>query len=215
MKVLFALLIASTLCLSTQSQVGGSRNSAEEILPLKRAQVEQLPLTTRSVPLLESGALPPSVPYEFRGIRIGDQMKEAKRKFLSWKIPSLPLKPGLCGSDGIYRMETCTDVLETGQYVNMTILDQKVAQIYVSTDSRTGGNTYDGYVLTLAEKYGRPDRVDIRQNRGGLANEFSGGSLRWSKGEQYIKASRDEHAFTIGSESLDVEMDKLEKTQHF
>jgi hypothetical protein len=26
---------------------------------------------------------------------------------------------------------------------------------------------------------------------------------------------RDEHAFTIGSESLDVEMDKLEKTQHF
>ena len=43
----------------------------------------------------------------------------------------------------------------------MTILDQKVAQIYVSTDSRTGGNTYDGYMLTLAEKYGRPDSVDI------------------------------------------------------
>jgi hypothetical protein len=150
--------------------------------------------------------LPPSVPYEFRGIRIGDQIKGAKKKFLSWKIPSLPFKPGLCGSDGIYRMETCTDVLETGQYVNMTILDQKVAQIYVSTDSRTGGSTYDGYVLTLAEKYGRPDSVDIRQNRSGLTNELSGEGLRWSRGGQYIKASRDEHAFTIGSESLDVEI---------
>jgi hypothetical protein len=215
MKILIALFTASTLCLSMHSQVGGSRNSAKQILPLTQAQVAQLPLTTRSVLLLEPGALPPSVPYEFRGIRIGDRMKDAKQTFLSWKIPSLPFKPGLCGSDGIYRMETCTDVLETGQYVNMTILDQKVAQIYVSTDSSTGGDAYDDYVLTLAEKYGRPDSVDIRQNRSGLANEFSAGSLRWSKGEQYIKASRDEHAFTIGSESLDVEMDKLEKTKKF
>jgi len=215
MKVLIALFIASTLCLSMQSQVGGSRNSAKQILPLTQAQVAQLPLTTRSAPLLESGALPPSVPYEFRGIRIGDRMKEAKQKFLSWKIPSLPFKPGLCGSDGIYRMETCTDVLETGQYVNMTILDQKVAQIYVSTDSRTVGNTYDSYVLMLAKKYGRPDRVDFGQNRSRLAKEFSGEKLRWSRGDQYIKASRDERAFTIGSESLDVEMDKLEKTPQF
>ena len=147
MKVLIALFVAPTLCLSMQSQVGGTRNSTKQVLPLTQAQVGYLQLTTRSVPLLESFASPPSVPYEFRGIRIGDQMKEAKQKFLSWKIPSLPFKPGLCGSDGIYRMETCTDVLETGQYVNMTILDQRVAQIYVSTDSRTGGNTYDGYVL--------------------------------------------------------------------
>jgi hypothetical protein len=215
MKILIALFIAPTLCLSMQNQVVGSWNSAEQVLPLTQAQVAQLPLTTRSVPLLESRALPPSAPYEFRGIRIGDPMKEAKQKFLSWKIPSLPFKPGLCGSDGIYRMETCTDVLETGQYVNMTILDHKVAQIYVSTDSRTGGNTYDGYMLTLAQKYGKPDNVDIGQNRSGLANELSGEELRWSRGEQYIKASRDEHAFTIGSESLDVEMDKLEKTQKF
>jgi len=199
MKVLIALFIAPTLCLSMQSQVGGSRNSAKQILPLTQAQVAQLPLTTRAVVQLESGGLPPSVPYEFRGIRIGDQMKKAKQKFLSWKIPSLPFKPGLCGSDGIYRMETCTDVLETGQYVNMTILDQRVAQIYVST-----------------EKYGRPERVDVGQNRSGLANEFSGEKLRWSKGDQYISASRDEHAFTIGSESLDLKMDELEKkTQQF
>jgi hypothetical protein len=215
MKVLIALLIESILCLSMQSQVGGSRNSAKQILPLTKAQVAQLALTTRSAPLLEAGALPPSGPYEFRGIRIGDRMKEAKQKFLSWKIPSLPFKPGLCGSDGIYRMETCTDVLETGQYVNMTILDQKVAQIYVSTDSRTVGNTYDSYVLMLAKKYGRPDRVDFGQNRSHLAKEFSGEKLRWSRGDQYIKASRDERAFTIGSESLDVEMDKLEKTPQF
>ena len=215
MKILIALFIAPTLCLSMQNQVVSSRNSAEQVLPLTQAQVAQLPLTTRSVPLLESRALPPSAPYEFRGIQIGDPMKEAKQKFLSWKIPSLPFKPGLCGSDGIYRMETCTDVLETGQYVNMTILDQKVAQIYVSTDSRTGGDTYDRYVLTLTKKYGRPDRVDIGQNGSGLASEFSGERLRWSKGGQYIKTSRDEHEFTIGSESLDEEIDKLEKTQQF
>ncbi len=215
MKILIALFIAPTLCLSIQNQVGGSRNSAEHVLPLTQAQVAQLPLSTRSVPRWESGALPPSAPYEFRGIRIGDPMKGAKQKFLSWKIPSLPFKPGLCGSDGIYRMETCTDVLETGQYVNMTILDRRVAQIYVSTDSRTGGNTYDGYMLTLAQKYGRPDNIDIGQSRSGLASEFYGETLRWSKGEQYIKASRDEHAFTIGSESLDVEIDKLEKEKQF
>ena len=214
MRVLIALLIALTLCLSMQSQVGVSRNSIKQILPLTQAQVAQLPLTTRSVQLLEAGALPPSVPYEFRGIRIGDPMKEAKQKFLSWKMLSLPFKPGLCGSDGIYRMETCTDVLETGQYVNMTILDRRVAQIYVSTDSRTGGDTYDRYVLTLTKKYGKPDRVDIGQNGSGLASEFSGERLRWSKGGQYIKASRDEHEFTIGSESLDEEIDKLE-TQQF
>jgi hypothetical protein len=215
MKILIALFIAPTLCLSMQNQVVGSWNSAEQVLPLTQAQVAQLPLTTRSVPLLESRALPPSAPYEFRGIRIGDPMKEAKQKFLSWKIPSLPFKPGLCGSDGIYRMETCTDVLETGQYVNMTILDHKVAQIYVSTDSRTAGNTYDGYMLTLAQRYGKPDRVDIGQNRSDPAKGLSGERLRWSKGGQYIKASRDEHEFTIGSESLDVEIDKLEKAQQF
>src|ERR1700746_2529946 len=210
MKILIALFIAPTLCLSMQNQVVSSRNSAQTILPLTGAQVAQLALTTRSAPLLESGALPPSGPYEFRGIRIGDQMKEAKQKFLSWKIPSPPFKPGLCGSDGIYRMETCTDVLETGQYVNMTILDQKVAQIYVSTDSRTGGNTYDGYVLMLAQKYGRPDNVDIGQSRSGAANGLWGERLRWSKGGQYIKASRDAHEFTIGSDSLELAITKLE-----
>ncbi len=215
MKILIALFITPTLCLSMQNEVGGPRNSAEHLLPLTQAQVAQLPLGTRSVPRLESGALPPPAPYEFRGIRIGDPMKGAKQKFLSWKIPSLPFKPGLCGSDGIYRMETCTDVLETGQYVNMTILDRRVAQIYVSTESRTEGNTYDDYVLRLTKKYGRPDRVDIGQSRSGLASEFYGETLRWSKGEQYIKARRDEHAFTIGSESLDVEMDRLEKTKQF
>jgi hypothetical protein len=215
MKALIALFIAPTLCLSMHSQVDASRNSITQILPLAQAQVAQLPLTTRSVPLLEAGALPPSVPYEFRGIRIGDPMKEAKQKFLSWKIPSLPFKPGLCGSDGIYRMETCTDVLETGQYVNMTILDGRVAQIYVSTESRTGGHSYDGYMLRLEQKYGRPDRGDLRQHRSDLENEFLGEQLRWSMGDQYIKTRRDEHEFTIGSESLDVEMDKLEETNQF
>ena len=81
--------------------------------------------------------------FEFRGIRIGDEMKEAERKFLALKVPSLSSKPGLCGSDGISRIETCTDVLDTGEYVNMTMLDRRVAQIYVSTDRHTQGNTYN------------------------------------------------------------------------
>jgi hypothetical protein len=46
MKVLVSLCIASTLGLSMQSQVGGSRNSAKQILPLTQPQVAQLPLTT-------------------------------------------------------------------------------------------------------------------------------------------------------------------------
>jgi hypothetical protein len=53
------------------------------------------------------------VPFELRGIRIGDEIKEAERKFLSWKILSRSSNPGLCGSDGINRIETCTDVLDT------------------------------------------------------------------------------------------------------
>jgi hypothetical protein len=36
----------------------------------------------------------------------------------------------------------------------MTMLDQRVAQIYVSTERRTP-NTYNSYVLALAKKYGR------------------------------------------------------------
>jgi len=90
-------------------------------------------------------AVPPSLisypPFEFRGIRIGDEMKDAERKFLALKTPSPYSKPGLCGSDGIHRIETCTDVLDTGEYVNLTMLDKKVAQIYVS-NRRTQGNAY-------------------------------------------------------------------------
>jgi hypothetical protein len=33
----------------------------------------------------------------------------------------------------------------------MTMLDRRVAQIYVSTDSRTHGNTYNSYVLAMME----------------------------------------------------------------
>lgn len=147
------------------------------------AQVPAVPdasdlLSSRKAPAFPLAVLQPA-PFEFRGIRISDEIKEAKRKFLSWKIPSPSSKPGLCGSDGINRIETCTDVLETGQYVNMTILDQRVAQIYVSTDSRTKGNTYNSYVLALATKYGSPDKLETRPNRNGLVNEFPGDKLRW------------------------------------
>jgi hypothetical protein len=154
-------------------------------------------------------------PFEFRGIRIGDEIKEAERKFLSWKIPSLSSKPGMCSSDGIKRIETCTDVLNTGEYVNMTMLDKKVAQIYVSTDNRTQGNTYDRYLIRLAKEYGSPNNLESKQNRNVLVPEIPGQRLRWSKDGQYITASGTERAITIGSESLDVEIDELERLHQF
>jgi len=96
----------------------------------------------------------------------------------------------------------------------MTMLDGKVAQIYVSTDSRTRGNTYKSYVLAMTEKYGRPDKLEARPSRNGLVNEFPGDNLRWSKNGQYIEANGMERSVTIGSDSLDAKMDELEKGQH-
>jgi hypothetical protein len=170
--------------------------------------------SSRKAPAFPLAVLQPS-PFEFRGIRIGDEINEAERKFLSWKIPSLSSKPGLCSSDGIKRIETCTDVLSTGEYVNMTMLDKKVAQIFVSTDRRTQGNTYDRYVIGLAKEYGSPDKLETRTNRNDLGQEIPGQRLRWSKDGQYIKTSAIERAITIGSESLDVEIDELEQLHQF
>ena len=158
----------------------------------------------RKAPASPLSVLPPAVishpPFEFRGIRIGDEMKEAERKFLGLKVHSLSSKPGLCGSDGIRRIETCTDVLDTGEYVNMTMLDRRVAQIYVSTDRRTPGNTYDRYVLALATKY----------YHNGVETGSSGKQLRWFNGDQYMEGSEIERAITIGSRTLDAEIAKQE-----
>jgi hypothetical protein len=183
------------------------------------AQVSPVPdasglQSSRKAPVFPLAVLQPT-PFEFRGIRIGDEIKEAERNFISWKISSLSSKPGLCSSDGIERIETCTNVLNTGEYVNMTMLDKRVAQIYVSTDSRTEGNTYDSYLLALAKEYGSPDNLETRQNRNDLGQEIPGQRLRWSKDGQYIKTSAVERAITIGSESLDVEIDELEKLHQF
>jgi hypothetical protein len=171
------------------------------------AQVPVVPdasglVSGRKAPAFPLVVLQP-IPFEFRGIRIGDGMKEAERKFLSWKIPSLSSKPGLCSSDGIARIETCTDVLDTGEYVNMTMLDQRVAQVYVSTDSRTQGNTYESYVLGLTAKYGRPDRRETKYYRNGVETGSSGENLRWLNGDQYMEGSEIERAITIGSRALD------------
>jgi hypothetical protein len=150
------------------------------------------------------------IPFEFRGIRIGDEMKEAERKFLAWKIPSLSSKPGLCSSDGISRIETCTDVLDTGEYVNMTMLDQRVAQVYVSTDRRTQGNTYNSYVLALTTKYGRPDKHETKYYRNGVETGSSGQHLRWLNGDQYMEGSEIERAITIGSRAVDAKIAEKE-----
>src|SRR5437868_15464480 len=90
------------------------------------------PVSARKAAVFPLVALQP-IPFEFRGIRIGDEKQEAKRKFLAWKIPSLSSNPGLCGSDGMNRIEPCSDVFDTGEYENMTISNLPVAQIYVSS----------------------------------------------------------------------------------
>jgi hypothetical protein len=146
--------------------------------------------------------------FEFRGIRIGEEMKEAERTFLSLKVPSLSSNPGLCGSDGINRIETCIDVLETGEYVNMTMLDRRVAQIYVSTDRRTTGNTYNSYVIGLSNKYGRPDKLETKYYRNGVETGSSGEHLRWLSGDQHMDASEFERSITIGSKDLDTTIDQ-------
>jgi hypothetical protein len=148
-------------------------------------------------------ALIPRPVFEFRGIRIGEEMKEAERTFLSLKVPSLSSNPGLCGSDGINRIETCIDVLDTGEYVYMTMLDRRVAQIYVSTDRRTTGSTYNSYVIRLSNKYGRPDKLETRYYRNGVETGSSGEHLRWLNGDQYMDASEIERSITIGSKDLD------------
>jgi hypothetical protein len=156
-------------------------------------------------------AVNPHPPFEFRGIRIGDEMKQAERRFLALKVPSLSSKPGLCGSDGVSRIETCTDVLDTGEYVNVTMLDHRVAQIYVSTDRRTRGNTYDSYVLALAAKYGSPDKRETKYYHHGVGVGSSGKQLRWFNGDQYMEGSEVERAITIGSRALDAEIAKQER----
>jgi hypothetical protein len=153
-------------------------------------------------------ALNPRPVFEFRGIRIGDEGKEAKRKFLALKVPSPFTGPGLCGSDGMIGIETCTDVLDTGEYVNMTMLDRRVAQIYVSTDGRTEGNTYNSYVLALGTTYGLPDKLETRYYRNGVETGSSGEHLRWLSGDQYMDASESERSITIGSKPLDVKMNE-------
>ena len=164
----------------------------------------------RKTPDFPLTALPPALiprpAFEFRDIRIGDDMKEAERTFLALKVRSLSSKPGLCGSDGINRIETCTDVLDTGEYVNMTMLDQRVAQIYVSTDGRTQGYTFNSYVLALNTKYGSPDRLETKYFRNGIETGSSGGRLRWLNGDQYMEGSEIERSITIGSKALDAEI---------
>jgi len=172
-----------------------------------------LPLGRKTPDFTLTALLPDFLPrpvFEFRGLRIGDEGKEAKRKFLALKVQSASSRPGLCGSDGINRIETCTDVLDTGEYVNMTMLDQKVAQIYVSTDRRTQGNTYKSYVLALTTKYGRPDKLETRYYRNGIESGSSGEHLLWLNGDRYMEGSESERSLTIGSKALDVKIEEQE-----
>jgi hypothetical protein len=102
------------------------------------AQVPAVPdvsglVSGRKAPAFPVAVLQPA-PFEFRGFGSVMKSRKPKRTFLSWKIPSLSSKPGLCGSDGINRIETCTDVLDTGEYVNITIPacegDKQVGRVF-------------------------------------------------------------------------------------
>jgi hypothetical protein len=187
-----ALILGLSLCVFAQIPAAPDASG----LPSGR-KVPDFPLTVLSPVLISHPA------FEFRGIRIGDGMKEAERKFLALKAPSRFSKPGLCGSDGISRIETCTDVLDTGEYVNMTMLDQRVAQIYVSTDGRTQGSTYSSYVLALTTKYGSPDKRETKYYHNGVETGSSGEHLRWLNGDQYMEGDESERAIIIGSRALD------------
>ncbi|HMJ21605.1 MAG TPA: hypothetical protein VK513_06835 [Terriglobales bacterium] len=192
------------------------------ILGLSLTVFAQIPATQETFGFPSGGkgpdfpftVLPPALvrhpPFEFRGIRIGDEMMAAERKFLALKVPSLSSKPGLCGSDGMNRIDTCTDVLDTGEYVNMTMLDRRVAQLYVSTDRRTRGHSYNSYVLALATKYGIPDKRETKYYHNGIETESSGKHLRWLNGDQYMQGSEIDRAITIGSKALDAEIAEQE-----
>jgi hypothetical protein len=96
---------------------------------------------------------------------------------------------------------------------DMGVESESYFMIYVSTDSRTHGSTYNSYVLAMMEKYGSPDKLEARPSRNG-ANDSPGDNLRWSKNGQYIEANGIERSVTVGSDSLDAKMDELKKGQH-
>lgn len=200
--VLYSLraVLRSVLILGLSLTASAQIPSAPDASGVRSDRKATPPLT------VQPPAVNPHVPFEFRGIRIGDEIKEAERKFLALKVPSLSSKPGLCGSDGISRIETCTDVLDTGEYVNMTMLDHRVAQIYLSTDRRTQGNTYHGYLRTLTTKYGIPHKRETRYYHNGVETGSSGEHLRWLNGDQYMEGNESERAITIGSRALDAEI---------
>jgi hypothetical protein len=96
----------------------------------------------------------------------------------------------------------------------MTILDRRVAQIYVSTDRRTQGNTYNSYVLALSTKYGSPDNSETKFYHNGVETGSSEKQLRWFNGDQYMEGSESERAITIGSKALDAEIAEQEAYEH-
>jgi hypothetical protein len=195
-----ALILCFSLSVFGQTAPQPEVNVVPSIRRLPDLSLTVLPPTRNSQPV-----------FEFRGIRIGDEMRDAERKFLSFKAPSLSSKPGLCGSDGIKRIETCTDVLNSGEYVDVTMLDRKVAQIYVSMDGHKKEEAYNSYVAALRTKYGRPDIFETKYYHEGGETGSSGKHLRWLDGDQYMEGSESERAVTIGSRSLDSTIDELER----
>ena len=126
--------------------------------------------------------------------------------FFAQLTDSCTLRSTFSAPDVCFRI----DVLATGEYVNMTMLDRRVAQIYVSTDRRTQGNTYNSYVAVLGTTYGTPDRLETKYYRNGIETGSSGEHLRWLNGDQYMEGSEIERTITIGSQALDVEIAKQE-----
>ena len=93
----------------------------------------------------------------------------------------------------------------------MTMLDRRVAQIYVSTDRRTQGNTYDSYVLALATKYGTPDKHETKYYHNGVETGTSGEHVEWVNGDQYMEGREIDRAITIGSRACDTKIAEKER----
>jgi hypothetical protein len=65
--------------------------------------------------------------------------------------------------------------------------------------------------LALGNKYGGPDKHEIKYFRNGVETECSGELIRWLNGDQYLEGSEIERAITIGRRALDAEIAEKER----
>src|SRR5438270_12424814 len=95
-------------CLMSLSMIGVSLFALAQVPVVPNASGL---MSGRNAPAFPLVFLQP-IPFEFRGIRIGDEMQEAERKYLAWQIHSLSSNTGLCASDRMNRVQTSTGLVD-------------------------------------------------------------------------------------------------------